>query len=430
MPLYPLFVPGAHKSRVKERDLMQNIFLVFKHEIFTTLQKRSFWIIAFLFPLLIVGINLGMQKLVNRSVESSPALVPSAENAADAGAIGYVDQAGLIAGIPADVPEGLLQMFSNEAAARTAAEAGQVDEYVIIPPDYLRTGNLIVVQRNFRPLGGTPEDLFRYVIDANLTGDASLAAALSQPAWQVELHSLAPEDAFAGNGSINSLVPMAVLFVFFFLLLMSSGFMLRSVSREKENRTVEILLLSLRPRELMLGKIAGLSVVALLQMAVWAGGGFLVLGPVKGILSGPDTFDLPPGFVVWVLLYFVLGYLLYASLMGAIGAMAPNARESGNFTFLVLLPMMIPFLFRHIFIQTPNSLSALALSLFPLTAPTSMVTRLAATQVPLWQTIASLSGLAVATLYFVLLSARFFRADTLLSSTEINRQRILDVLAG
>jgi ABC-2 type transport system permease protein len=407
---------------------MRNIILVIKHEIIITLQKRSFWITAFLFSLLIVGINLGTQMLINRPEGSNLALAPSAGNASRTMVIGYVDQAGLIKEIPADVPQDLLQGFPNEEAAQAAVKGRQIDEYVIIAPDYLQTGNLVVVQRNFRPLGSNPGDLFQYVIDTNLTGDAGLAAALSQPEQQVVEHALAPKSTAKGSNPLTTLVPMAVLFIFFFLLVMSSGFMLQSVSREKENRTVEILLLSLRPRELMLGKILGLSVVALLQMAVWIGGGLLVLGRGKEILSGAAAFELPAGFVIWALLYFLLGYLLYASLMGAIGALAPNVRESGQFTLLVLLPLMIPVWFNSLFIQTPNSPLALALSLFPLTAPTSMITRLVATQVSIWQIIASLAGLAVTTFFLVQASARFFRADTLLSNTTINWQRIFGVL--
>jgi ABC-type Na+ efflux pump permease subunit len=334
----------------KESYPMRNILLVIKHEIITTLQKRSFWITAFLFPLLIVGINLGTQLLINRPEGNSLAPAPSAENAGRTRVIGYVDQANLIKEIPADVPEGLLQ--------------------------------------------------------------------------QVVAQALAPKSAAKDSNPLTTLVPMAVLFIFFFLLVMSSGFMLQSVAREKENRTVEILLLSLRPRELMLGKILGLSVVALLQMAVWIGGGLLVLGRGKEVLSGAAAFELPAGFVIWALLYFLLGYLLYASLMGAIGALAPNVRESGQFTILVLLPLMIPVWFNSLFIQTPDSPLALALSLFPLTAPTSMITRLAATQVPTWQIAASLAGLAVTTYFLVQAAARFFRADTLLTNTTINWQRI------
>jgi ABC-2 type transport system permease protein len=407
---------------------MRNIILVIKHEIIITLQKRSFWITAFLFPLLIVGINLGIQVLINRPDGGSLALVPSADKAIRTMVIGYVDQAGLIKEIPADVSPDLLQGFPNEGAAQAAVKGGQIDEYVIITPNYLQTGDLVVVQRKFQPLGSAPGDLFKYVIDANLTGDVNLAAALSQPGGQVELRALAPKSSAEGSSALTTLVPMAVLFIFFFLLIMSSGFMLQSVSREKENRTAEILLLSLRPRELMLGKILGLSGIALLQMAVWVGGGLLVLGRGKEILSSPAAFELPAGFLIWALIYFLLGYLLYASLMGAVGALAPNVRESGQFTLLVLLPLMIPVWFNGLFIQTPNSPLALALSLFPLTAPTSMITRLVATQVPFWQIPVSLAGLAVTTFFLVQASARFFRADTLLSYTTINWQRIYGLL--
>lgn len=403
---------------------MRNIFLIIKHEVSTTLQKRSFWIMAFLFPLLIVGINVGAQLLITRSVES-PALPTAAQaDGTPEKVIGYVDQAGLIETLPPDLPEGLLQAFRDEEAAKAAVMDQAIDEFVIIPEDYLVTGNLTVVQGDYRPLSSTPEDLFKYVIDANLTGDAALAATLNQPSQHLEMRSLAPESKAQDSSSLAFLVPMAVLFIFFFLLVMSSGFMLQSVSREKETRIVEILLLSLRPRELMLGKIIGLCLVALLQMAVWLGSGLLVLGRGEALFNSPVPLELPPGFIAWALLYFLLGYILYASLMGAIGALAPSAREGGQFTMLVMLPLIIPVWFNTLFIQTPNSPLALALSLFPLTAPSAMVTRLVATTVPFWQIAASLAGLVLATGYVVSLAARFFRADTLLSNSAINWSRI------
>lgn len=125
--------------------------------------------------------------------------------------------------------------------------------------------------------------------------------------------------------------------------------MLQSVTKEKENRTVEILLVSLRPRELMSGKILGLGVVALLQVVIWAGGGLLVLksNPLSGV-------TLPDGFLIWALPYFILGYLLYASILGAIGALVPSAREGAQFTFIVMLPLMLPLWLSNIFIESPN----------------------------------------------------------------------------
>jgi ABC-2 type transport system permease protein len=111
--------------------------------------------------------------------------------------------------------------------------------------------------------------------------------------------------------------------------------------------------------------------------------------------------------------------------LGAIGALAPTAREGAQFTFVVILPLMIPLWLNNVFTQTPNGGLATFLSLFPLTAPTSMVTRLAAGGVPAWQPAVGLVGLAATTYVFVLLSARFFRADTLLSSASLQWRRIV-----
>jgi ABC-2 type transport system permease protein len=225
------------------------------------------------------------------------------------------------------------------------------------------------------------------------------------------------------------IVAYGTLFIFFFVFTMSSGFMLRSVTREKENRTVEILLVSLKPKELMLGKVLGLGFVALLQIAIWLGGSLLTLnrgGPMLsslGIVVG--NIALPDGFILWALLYFLLGYLLYASALGAIGAIAPNARETSQVTFVVLLPLMIPLWLNTSFTQAPNGTLATVLSLFPLTAPTSMLPRLAVGGVPIWQPIASLIGLAITTYIFVAISARFFRADTLLSNASLDWQRFI-----
>jgi ABC-2 type transport system permease protein len=219
-------------------------------------------------------------------------------------------------------------------------------------------------------------------------------------------------------------VPFAALFIFFFVITTSSGFMLQSVSKEKENRTVEILLLSLRPRDLMLGKVVGLGVVALLQMAIWLGGSLFALDR-SATLGIAASVELPPGFVAWALAYFVLGYLLYASALGAIGALAPSAREGTQFTFIALLPLMIPLWLSTAFSESPNGTLATLFSLFPLTAPTSMITRMAAGPVPVEQLLVGLAGLAVTTYVFVLLAARFFRADTLLSSNALNWRRIV-----
>ncbi len=216
-------------------------------------------------------------------------------------------------------------------------------------------------------------------------------------------------------------VPFAVLMIFYLVITMTSGFMLQSVTKEKENRTIEVLLLSVRPRDLMLGKILGLGVVALLQIGVWGGGLFIMNG---GSFSALSALGLPPSFFAWALLYFVLGYLLYAALLGALGALAPSTREGTQFTFLVLLPLFIPLLLNSVLIESPNGGLTTFLSLFPLTSPVTMIARLAAGDVPIEQLLLGLALLAITTYGIIVFAARFFRADTLLSFEALSLRRL------
>jgi len=410
---------------------MRNILLVIKHEIRNTIGKPSFWLTTFLLPGVIMVFTFGTQFISQRAFEQEEDVIAGVEQG-DALAIGYVDHAGIIAQLPPGIPEVLFPSFPDEASAHAALLGGQLREYYVIPADYVATGDLLAVEKEFAPLGNIGGgDLFRYVISFNLVGDEAIARRVASPITNLETTALAAADTGAdADYGTRFLVGYGVLFILFFVLTMSSSFMLRSVSREKENLTVEVLLVSLRPRDLMLGKVLGLGLVGLLQMGIWLGGSLLTMQhggsmlETFGVMFGQIT--LPPGFMVWGLLYFLLGYILYASALGAIGALAPNARETGQFTFIVMVPMMIPLLLSNAFVEAPNGVLATALSLFPLTAPTAMLPRLAAGGVPLWQPVVSLAGLAVTMYLFVLLAARFFRADTLLSSASLSWARVRD----
>ncbi len=187
----------------------------------------------------------------------------------------------------------------------------------------------------------------------------------------------------------------------------------------------EVLLLSLRPRDLMLGKIVGLGFVALVQMGIWLGGSLLTLERNRALLDlAADAVILPPGFIGWAIAFFLLGFLVYAAMLGAIGALAPSAREGSQFTFIILLPLMLPLWFQSAFIQAPNGVLATFFSLFPLSAPMAMITRMVTTTVPLWQIVLSLALLAATAYGLVVLAARFFRADTLLSDATLDWKRL------
>lgn len=402
---------------------MRNTLLVIKHEILSTLSKPSFWLMTFLFPLLIIGLQVGGQALGQSVIEEEASNITPANEP-----VGYVDEAGLIQTLPGYVPPELLIAFSDEDVAHTAMVGGDISGYYLIPEDFIARGDLILVNRDYNPFKSLmSSDLIQHVVNTNLVGDETLAGLIVNPIGQVKNVPLAPQGGTDTSNPMTFIVPYATLFIFFFVITMSSGFMLQSVAKEKESRVIEVLLVSLRPREMMLGKVVGLGVVALLQMALWAGAGLFALGHSSTMFEAAAGFSLPPGFLFWALLYFLLGYLLYSSLMGALGAMAPTMREGQQFTFVVLLPLMIPLWLMNGFIQTPNGLLPTILSLFPLTAPVSMMTRLVATGVPVWQPIVSLVLLAATTYLVVVVTARLFRAQTLLSGATLTPRRMWEI---
>ena len=412
---------------------MRNVRLVVKHEILTTVSKPSFWLTAFAVPLITFLMMFGSQFLKERLVEDAG----RPDEAAAQKPLGYVDQAGIIAQIPGDAADLFLREFPDVTSAAAGLTAGEIDEYYIIPTDVLETGQMELIQGVFSPIGplgsGNP---FESILTYNMTGNADVASILADPMPSVAAEPLVTDtesaDARVSPGA-QQLVSTLTLFVFFLVITMSSGFMLRSVSKEKENRVVEVLLLSLRPRDLMLGKMLGLGVVALLQMTVLLGGSLLTLGggvPALGLSAMALSSLLPPGFLVWAILYFVLGYLTYSAALAALGALAPTMREGSQFTFVVLLPLMIPMWLNTSFSEAPRGALVTFLSMFPLTSPVSMMARMMAIPVPLWQVLVSLLLLGATTYGFVLLSARFFRSDTLLSSAPLNIDRLKRELLG
>ncbi|HEX7975635.1 MAG TPA: ABC transporter permease [Anaerolineales bacterium] len=406
---------------------MRNTLIILKHEFLTTIARPSFWIVTFLFPVVVVVLTFGTQWITQNNIQNNTSNTPSesgksGENNPAIQRNSYVDLAGLIKKAPPGVSEAMLNPYPDERSAQEALNAGKIEWYAVIPADYVQTGRLVLIQRSFNPLAKTPENFFQYILAYNLTGDAGIAGAISRGTPSTVLYNLAPATETSQgptNGAVRSLLPYATLFLFFMLISTSSGLMLNSVSKEKSSRMAEVLLLSLRPRDLMAGKILGLSLVALFQLFAWAGGALLFMKEGRSVVEGLSQVTLPAGFLVWVVLFYFLGYLLYASLMGAIGALAPDLREAGQFTFLLLMPLIVPLAMNTAFADAPNGGPVTFLSLFPLTAPTAMLTRIASTSVPFWQIAASLGMLAITTYLVVLLAARFFRPETLLSNASL-----------
>jgi ABC-2 type transport system permease protein len=190
------------------------------------------------------------------------------------------------------------------------------------------------------------------------------------------------------------------------------------------------MLVTVTPRQLLGGKFIGLGLMGLLVNILWVGSayGLMVLG--GSTFQLPAGFQLAPYILVWGVVYFLLGYAVYASLLGAVGAMLPNLRETSQATMVVILPMIIPLIFISVLIAQPNGLLAVGLSLFPLTAPVTMMLRLTIITVPAWQLLLSVVILLLTAIFILRAAATMFRAQTMLSGHPLSLRNIYRMILG
>jgi ABC-2 type transport system permease protein len=199
------------------------------------------------------------------------------------------------------------------------------------------------------------------------------------------------------------------LFIMFISMLTPSQMLLTSLIEEKSSRVVEVLLSAVSPLELMAGKILGLIAVGLTTAAV-----YLI---VLVVVAASTGLLHPPGatLVLLFIVYYLLGFAMYASIFAGIGAAFNTLKDAQTVMMPLSFLLVLPLMFWMTIAQHPYSLLAVALSLFPLTAPTVMILRIAVVETPPWWDIAgSLLMLAGSVPFIVWAAAKIFRTGVLL----------------
>ncbi len=411
---------------------MKKMLTILKYEWINTVHRPSFLISLILIPLIPAVIVLIMGAGMNQGASDNSIVAALFEPAPVSASEGYVDEADLVKAMPDWVEANRFVQFENETAAQAAIQSGSISGFYIVPADYLDSGEVRYIRQDFSPLSGMDESyLFGDVLTFNLMdGDEALYMRYQFP-LNVETVDLAPEvEKRDTNSPAAFLLPYAITFLFYIVVLTSSSLMLNSVSKEKENRMVEVLISSVTPMELFTGKIIALGLAGLLQTVVWFGISFLILRTSGQTLNIPESLQIAPSVLVWGVLFFIFGFLVYASLMAGIGAVVPNLREASQATFIVIIPVIIPLMMIGVTINQPHAPVSVILSLFPLTAPVAMMTRLAVGGIPFWQPALAI-GLLMLTGYFVIKGvAGLFRAQTLLTGQKFSMGILLKAMAG
>ena len=411
---------------------MNKTLLILKNEIITLITRPSFWLTALGIPLLGAAIFAGVGA-INRNAAASQAVSQVFTSPQEVRPEGYVDLSGLIRQIPADFPAGKFIAYPSETAARQALQAGKISAFYVVSQDYIRDGKVTYIRPDFNPLAssGDQSGSFTWLLQVNLAGGDALFASLVNGPTKLDDVSLATAPQPDQKNALALWTPYIITLLFYMLIIGASSLLLSNVSKEKENRIIEVLLTSVTPRQLLTGKILGLGIVGLGQTLLWLGTSYLLLNLSGRTFNLPSEIHLPASFLAWGLVFFLLGYAVYASLMAGLGALAPNLREASQATFVIMLPMMIPlFLSSSVFMEEPNGPIATGLSLFPLSAPVAMMARLSAGGVPWWQAPLAailLAGTAVLILRGV---AGMFRAQSLLSGQGFKLKMYFRALVG
>jgi len=191
-----------------------------------------------------------------------------------------------------------------------------------------------------------------------------------------------------------------------FLVMTSGQLLIRSVVEEKSNRVIEILLSSCSARDLMIGKILGLSGLGILQMMIWG-----VIGLGIAIKSGANIFELEPVLVAAV--YVVLGYFFYSAIFVAAGSPVTTEQEAQQITSYVSLMLVFPIVLVMPVMQNPDSSLIRILSFIPLLTPAFMVMRVSIQMPPLWEILSTLGLLLASAIFMMWIAGKIFRVAIL-----------------
>jgi ABC-2 type transport system permease protein len=397
---------------------MPRVFAILRHEVFVTIRRKGYLFMTLGIPIIA---SVGVLAFVILQGEEDDAPYQNPLDHAPNRPIGYVDYSGTFDD-SGDLAPAIVR-FPTEDAARNALQKGELISYYVIAADYMATGNLTrkAPQLDFM---ASDTDVFRAFLIKELLGDEDpdLLLRLYQPARMIEhqldasgaeLSQVDEEQRYGGN--------FVLVYGFAMILILSTmipaGYLLRSVVEEKENRTIEIVLSSTRPLEMLTGKVLGLGGMGLLQIIIWLATGWVLFKFAAGDITTLQSVDLSFGKIAIVLIYFLGGFLLIASIQAGLGAVSTNMREGPQYATFFTLPMVIPLWLLSIFVEAPNGTLAVILSIFPITAPLAMVQRVAITVVPIWQLALSISLLALGIVITLWLAAKVFRMHILLAGS-------------
>lgn len=408
------------------------LFLVMQREYYAIVAKKSFIISTILVPLLVLLIGV-------------VPVVLTQFNSSEAETVTIVDNSGKFAGAFEDNEDYRFVYISTDEVAPVAdlhERYGDSYALITIPADVAETRKVNVYSDDAvrMSLMNSIEDQ----LGERLSREKILSYGIPEfEQMMKDSHIEVDVDALTWDNEVSSTVLASVVgivlaFIIYIFVLMFGAMIMASVVEDKTNRIVEVIVSSCRPIELMMGKIIGVALVGLTQIAIWA----VLLGVGMAMLSMsglvPDTSAMAPGMtpgmeqampnidsdlakiiqmvmsVNWIqllgmfIIYFIGGYLLYAALFAGFGSAVDQQSDTAQFTTPVMMIIVFALLIGESCIENPNGQLGVWCSIIPFTSPIVMMTRLPY-DVPVWQLLTSIGVLYGCAILFTYFAARIYR---------------------
>ncbi|MFW6362696.1 MAG: ABC transporter permease [Spirochaeta sp.] len=406
-----------------QNKVFRNLLIVARQEFRMTALNKAFVAMTVLGPFFIAAIAILPGMLAERQTQITEETI-----VAVTGGSGELQQA-----MQNQLEETmiLLEQYPDAEAARDAVRNDEAAGALLIPQDYLQADRVNYVSR-------TGTDMHIAGLLENTLGSVVFQQRVSQAGFDAEeISRLArrPDVAIQsietgeedGEQDFLAIILTAVTFVLMiYMTVLLYGQMIgRSVLGEKMSNTVEIMLSSVRPTDLLFGKIFGKGIAALLQYGIWIGMALLLVtlvGPFFDIAIPPTLSAANFGFL---LLFFLLAFFLYSACYAAIGAGAEDEQHLGQLSMPLIMFLIVPMVLVSPIVMNPTGPLVAVLSYVPFTSPIIMMIRVLVDMPPLWEILLSIAVVIFSTLFLGYAAARVFRVGILLGGSRKSWKDIL-----
>ena len=384
--------------------MMSKFWRIASHEYSRHVFRKRFLLALLSVPLLVVFTVVMIIVIIWTSSNPTP--------------IGYIDHSGLLANpVPQPAvkwPERTVPMrrYTDEASVKADLQAGKLQAYYVIPKNYLQSGQAQEIYLK------EPDGIATQQFDAFLT----VNLLVNQPAEianriiagnKLIVQSIDKSREASQDQIINIILPLLAGILFIVGMSTSSGYLMQAVVEEKENRTMEIMVTSVSPGQLMSGKVIADIAIGVTQLVVWAIFIILALLIGKNFIPSLGGLKFSGEMVGLIIAVMVPAFIMISGLMAAVGATVSEGSEGQQIMGLFTIPIWLPYIFIAVFIQNPNSPLAIAMSFFPLTAPMTIAIRMGFTTIPAWQMMVSVTILVLSAIGAVWLAGRAFHLGML-----------------